>query len=70
MRTETDKMPESTISPIGNAPASLMTDLGQRTYSFHLSGHREGIPRNPDAKPGSAPSRFPAAASACGIWLA
>ena len=28
MRTEADKMPESTISAIGNAPASLMTDLG------------------------------------------
>ena len=28
MRTEAGKMPESTISAIGNAPASLMTDLG------------------------------------------
>ena len=28
MRTEADKMPESTISTIGNAPASLMTDWG------------------------------------------
>ena len=28
MRTEADKMPESTISATGNVPASLMTDLG------------------------------------------
>ncbi len=32
MRTETDKMPESTISPIGNAPASLMTDLDKGLF--------------------------------------
>ena len=30
MRTEADKMPESTTSAIGNAPASLMTDLGSK----------------------------------------
>ena len=28
LRAEADKMPESTIAAIGNAPASLMTDLG------------------------------------------
>lgn len=28
MRTEADKMPESTISATGNVPASLMTDWG------------------------------------------
>ena len=65
MRTEADKMPESTISPIGNAPASLMTDLGQRTIPFicPATGREfHGIPM-----PNRAPP-LPLSRRSFGLW--
>ena len=41
MRTEADKMLESTTSAIGNAPASLMTDLGSTGFARHAWFRRQ-----------------------------
>ena len=71
MRTEADKMPESTISTIGNAPASLMTDLGlpgspSRLGLIVRSGHEECLPtsrRRSGPRRGAARSKMRTEAS-------
>ena len=58
MRAEAGKMPESTISAIGNAPASLMTDLGQTASDVCRPGRRDALAEDCDGgKPGMDPCR-------------
>ena len=49
-------MPESTIPAIGNAPASLMTDLGSSKRTGGQGNRAKGIA--PAVSPPGCPSRF------------